>query len=370
MMLPVFSIPVLSLALVAWAAVSRRLSGGVRRAIDGRRHPARVRSVDARADRRHQRRRRSDFHWRWTPTPEERLLAQARDEPLRRSARRAPAAAPAAPASPLRRPRQPLRRRRRPATPKLPTPRPPTAPRAAAPQPRTTRADWPGFRGPERDGVVRGVRIETDWSKSPPVELWRRPIGPGWSSFAVHGDRVYTQEQRGDDEIVSCYNLTTGEPVWRHRDAARFWESNGGAGPRGTPTLSNGRVYTLGATGIVNALDAAQRRRRLVAQRGDRHRREDPGLGLRELAAGRRRPRHRRRVRPARRPTTPPPASRAGSARPAAAGYSSPHLVDDRRRRRRSAAERRRRDRASRRPTARVLWEHAWERRAASCSRR
>jgi outer membrane protein assembly factor BamB len=211
MMLFIYAIPVLSLALVAGAVISRRFASGTRRvAIVATILLAcavltlvRTGGMTGTAD--------SDFHWRWTKTPEEQLLAQAGDEPAT-----------------------------------------PTVLLTAA----ETGTDWSGFRGPGRDGIVRGLRITTDWATSPPVELWRQPIGPGWSSFAVRGGRLYTQEQRGKDEVVACYDVTTGKPVWRHRDNARFWESNGGAGPRATPTLSKNYVYSLGATGILNMLDA------------------------------------------------------------------------------------------------------------------
>jgi len=209
----VLAIPIMSLALVTSAVVSRRLTAGRRRAVMAAAILLAcgmfmlIRTSGASGD------FKNDFHWRWSKTPEERLLSQGGDEPA------------------------------------APTPNP------DAKTTDKTEADWPGFRGPQRDGAVRGVQINTDWSVSPPVELWRSPVGPGWSSFAVRGGRFFTQEQRGKDEIVACYDVNTGKPVWRHRNAVRFWESVGGPGPRATPTLSNGRVYALGATGVMNVLD-------------------------------------------------------------------------------------------------------------------
>jgi outer membrane protein assembly factor BamB len=202
----------------------------------------------------------SDIAWRWTPTPEERLLAlEGKGEAVQAKVQAAPTPSPE-PAAISGPPVAPI-----PAEPAAPIAIADAAP-AAAPAPvaqeavapaSVTPAEWPGFRGPRRDGMIPGTTIAKDWSTAPPKEVWRRPVGPAWSSFAVHGDFIYTQEQRGEDEAVACYRASTGEPVWKHGDAARFWESNAGAGPRGTPTLAGGRVYTFGGTGILNALDAA-----------------------------------------------------------------------------------------------------------------
>jgi outer membrane protein assembly factor BamB len=185
------------------------------------------------------------FAWRWTETPEQRLLGRS-DEP-RDTALREPAAAAAPPAAvtSAAKPEPPV---------DATTPaQPPTAipVENAAPLIR-----WGGFRGADRNGTLPGVRINTDWAVSPPVPIWRRPVGPGWASFAVRGNVLYTQEQRGDEEIVSAYSLTTGEPVWRHRDRVRLNDPMGGPGPRATPTLAGDRVYTVGSTGILNALGA------------------------------------------------------------------------------------------------------------------
>jgi outer membrane protein assembly factor BamB len=115
--------------------------------------------------------------------------------------------------------------------------------------------DWPGFRGLDRNGSRPGVRIATDWKENKPHEVWHRRVGPGWGSFALVGNRLFTQEQAGENETVVCYDADTGKEIWEHPDHERFYEAVGGPGPRGTPTFHEGRLYTLGATGRLNCLD-------------------------------------------------------------------------------------------------------------------
>ncbi len=164
----------------------------------------------------------AEFHSRWTPTGEERFLADQKRRSIS-GVKRLPAEA----GNPI----------------------------VAA------EGDWLEFRGPKRDGAVTGVTVRTDWAEKPPKQNWKRRVGPGWSSMVVIGDRLFTQEQREADEAVVCYDAATGDELWSHEDSGRFAESMGGVGPRATPTFADGRVYALGANGLLNCLDAATGRR-------------------------------------------------------------------------------------------------------------
>ncbi len=121
--------------------------------------------------------------------------------------------------------------------------------------PAVSNSDFPGFLGAQRDGVVQHVQLDPNWAARSPRQLWRRPIGLGWSGFAVVGHLAVTQEQRGSQETVVGYDLMTGVERWVHADEVRFTDEHGD-GPRATPTIAQGRIYTMGGTGLLNCLDA------------------------------------------------------------------------------------------------------------------
>jgi outer membrane protein assembly factor BamB len=133
-----------------------------------------------------------------------------------------------------------------------------------------TAKQWYQYRGPARDGVVRDVPADVDWTVTP-REVWRHAVGAGWSSFAIAtafqtkipGDQpfssvgyLFTQEQRGEQECVVAYDAETGSQIWVHEDKTRFEETLGGPGPRATPTVDGQLIYSLGATGQLNCLNA------------------------------------------------------------------------------------------------------------------
>lgn len=120
-----------------------------------------------------------------------------------------------------------------------------------------TNHSFPQFLGPNRDGVLSGPQLDTNWIAHPPEILWRIKIGAAWSGFAVVGDVALTQEQRGDNECVVAYDVASGKQRWLHGEPARYNTTIAGDGPRATPTVVSNRVFTFGATGILNCLDLA-----------------------------------------------------------------------------------------------------------------
>jgi outer membrane protein assembly factor BamB len=115
---------------------------------------------------------------------------------------------------------------------------------------------WTSFRGPNRDGHYDEGPILTRWPKEGLRQIWRQPIGGGYSSFIVADGRAFIIEQRQDREAVAAYAVSDGRELWTNGWPDRFEESISGEGPRATPTYDEGRIYATAGNGEFRCLDA------------------------------------------------------------------------------------------------------------------
>jgi outer membrane protein assembly factor BamB len=135
---------------------------------------------------------------------------------------------------------------------------------AAAPARQASRVDagdqdggWLQWGGPRRDFTVEAGELADSWPRGGPRELWRRDLGPGYSSILADGDRLYTMYRDRDREVVVALAAADGETIWEHEYDAppgRLDRQYGG-GPHGTPLVVGDRIFTTGALGDLRALD-------------------------------------------------------------------------------------------------------------------
>ena len=120
----------------------------------------------------------------------------------------------------------------------------------------TAVADWPQFLGPTRNGVYQGADLSGSWpGKGPPV-IWQKEVGRGFSGPAVADHKLVLFHRIVDRETVDCLDAETGNPIWSHAYPTSYQDEFGfDDGPRATPTISGGRVYTFGAEGMLHCLD-------------------------------------------------------------------------------------------------------------------
>src|SRR4051812_35914674 len=118
-------------------------------------------------------------------------------------------------------------------------------------------ADWPQWRGIERNGVSPETGLANSWPAAGPPLVWKaQGLGAGYAAFSIAGGRLFTQGQRGDQEFVLAIDIKTGRKIWETPTGRSFRESRGD-GPRGTPTVDGGRLYALAADGTLACLETA-----------------------------------------------------------------------------------------------------------------
>ncbi len=150
-------------------------------------------------------------------------------------------------------------------------------------------ADWPQFRGPQRDGVSAETGLLDSWPEGGPKEVWRRPIGEGYSAATVVGGRIYTLyagsapegDEEGDKalEYAAALDAATGEELWRTAVGDKI-ETEFGNGPRSTPVVDGDAVYVLGSHGDFAALGLADGARRWAVKLTEVYGSSRPGWGF------------------------------------------------------------------------------------------
>ena len=124
--------------------------------------------------------------------------------------------------------------------------------------PTLRAADWPQLHGPARDGHSAETKLNWDWPKGGPPVVWKMDAGSGWASPVVSGESLILFHRVGDDEIVLCLNATAGKEKWKLAYRTKYMDDfNFDDGPRATPTVAGGAVFTLGAAGDLTAVDLA-----------------------------------------------------------------------------------------------------------------
>ncbi len=118
-------------------------------------------------------------------------------------------------------------------------------------------ADWPQWRGPNRDGISSETGLLAAWPPGGPPVAWKtNGLGQGYSSLAIAGGRIYTQGQRGNQEFILAIDVKTGKKIWE-TPTSRAYRNDRGDGPRGTPTIDGERLYAMTGDGVLFCLDVA-----------------------------------------------------------------------------------------------------------------
>src|SRR3989337_948956 len=107
-------------------------------------------------------------------------------------------------------------------------------------------AEWPQYRGMNRDGVSKETGLSKTWGAEGPRVIWKVPLGEGYSGMSVVNGRICTMDAQNGNEYVVCFDAVTGKEIWRSRSDATFINDQGN-GPRSTPTVDGEMIYTFGA---------------------------------------------------------------------------------------------------------------------------